>query len=88
MEMSRCVGRTVVVSCPNLRSNRFGMYLYRENIMAAESQGNTVVVHYADEFERLLVHPASISGWYDPEQRVGVVLFPTPAAAQAARREA
>lgn len=52
------------------------------------AHGNTVIVHSHEEFERLLVLPTSISGWFDPVQRTGVVKFPTPAAAAAARMQA
>ena len=51
----------------------------------ATSIGNTVVVRSHDEYEALLVLPASLSGWFDPSTQTGVVKFPTIAAASAAR---
>ncbi len=51
------------------------------------AHGNTVVVYSHDEFDRLLVLPTSLSGWFDPEKCTGVVRFPTIEAAHAARRE-
>lgn len=62
------------------------MYLYSEDPMTGH--GNTVIVYSHDEFERLLVLPTSLSGWFDPATSTGVVKFPSPQAAVAARMEA
>lgn len=50
------------------------------------AHGNTVIVYNRIEFEQLLVLPTSLEGWFDPETKVGVVRFPTPAHAADARR--
>ena len=52
------------------------------------AHGNTVVVYDRMEFEKLLVLPTSLEGWYDPDTGLGVVKFPTPAHAVDARRMA
>lgn len=51
------------------------------------SYGSTVFVATHEEYEKLLARADSLSGWYDPRVGEGQVLFSSPAAAIAARRE-
>lgn len=49
--------------------------------------GTKVTIETAEQYEKLLAHPASLHGEFDPVVGYGEVWFATPAAAAAAWRK-